>query len=260
MTTASRGRFAELVRAEPIDVGLAALLVGAEVEPDLDVDESLALLDALAAAARRHVPGDASPAEAAEGLRVALGQQAGFAGTAEDYDDVRSSLLSAVLRRRRGLPLLLSVVWVEVAARLGVAAYYCALPGQVVVGIGDPEDEHVVVDPFNGGRPVPGAQVDLLPPQDLLLRLLTNIRLLTTRQERALDAARTRLWAVELSLLLPRHPLALRRERGELLVRLGAHLEGAAELEAYAALVEDVDPAAAEACRRGARQALARLN
>jgi hypothetical protein len=107
---------------------------------------------------------------------------------------------------------------------------------------------------------VPGAQVDLLTPQDLLLRLLTNIRVLTTRQERALDAARTRLWAVELSLLLPRHPLALRRERGELLVRLGAHLEGAAELEAYAALVEDVDATAAEACRRGARQALARLN
>jgi hypothetical protein len=260
VTHASRSRFAELVRAEPIDVGLAALLVGAEVESDLDVDESLAVLDALAAAARPYVPVGASPAEAAEGLRVALGEKGGFAGFADDYDDVRSSLLHAVLRRRRGLPLLLSVVWVEVATRLGVAAYYCALPGQVVVGIGDPEDVHMVVDPFNGGRLLPGAAVEPLPVPELLMRLLTNIRVLTTRQERAMDAARTRLWAVELSLLLPRHPLALRRERGELLVRLGAHLDGAAELEQYADLVESVDEAAAQTCRRSARQARARLN
>ena len=77
---------------------------------------------------------------------------------------------------------------------------------------------------------------------------------------RSLDAARTRLWAVELSLLVPSHPLELRRERGELMVRLGAHLEGAAELESYAALVEDVDERAAAVCRREARQARARLN
>lgn len=262
----TRARFAEVVRSEPLDLGLACLLVGGEVERSFDVDRSLATLDALAATARPHVPAF-GVAGAAEGLRVALGEQAGFAGFAEDYEDLRSSLLHEVLRRGRGLPLLLSVVWLEVAARLDVPAYAAALPGHVVVGIGDPEDEHVLVDPFAGGRLLSpadvaerGGLVGVLDPAELLLRLLTNVRALTSRQPPSLEVARTRLWAVELSLLLPRHPLELRRERGELLVRLGRHVDGAEELEVFAVAVDDVDEAAAATARREARLARAQLN
>ena len=75
-----------------------------------------------------------------------------------------------------------------------------------------------------------------------------------------MSSSRTRLWATELALLLPRHPLALRRERGELLVRLGSFEAGAAELESYAAVVEDADAEEAERGRRAARLARARLN
>ncbi|MBK5305908.1 MAG: transcriptional regulator [Frankiaceae bacterium] len=246
MTGASRARFAEVVRSEPVDVGLAALLIGAEVEPTLDVDEFLAVLDGLAASA--------DPRDVA-GLRQAL---SGYGGSEDDFEDLRSSLLTEVLRRRRGLPLLLSIVWVEVAARLSLSASYAMVPGRIVVVLGDVEDEHVVVDPFTGR--VLDAVVEPVGPHELLLRLLTNIRALTARQPRSLDAARTRLWAVELSLLVPTHPLELRRERGELMVRLGAHIEGAAELETYAGLVDDVDEAVAADCRREARQARARLN
>lgn len=246
MTTGSRARFAEVVRAEPVDVGLAALLVGAEVEPTLDVDEWLGVLDRLAAGC---------PSADLAGLRQGLGA---FRGTEEDFNDVRSSLLPEVLRRGRGLPLLLSVVWVEVASRLGLVASYAMVPGRIVVVLGELEDEHTVVDPY--AHRVVDRPADPVGPHELLLRLLTNIRALTARQPRSLDAARTRLWAVELSLLVPTHPVELRRERGELLVRLGGHLAGAAELESYAAIVEDVDPKAAEDCRREARQARARLN
>jgi regulator of sirC expression with transglutaminase-like and TPR domain len=273
----SRQRFAEVVRSEPIDLGLACLLVGGEVDPGLDVDASLAVLDALAAAARPYVPRAGGVAAAAEGLRVALGEQAGFSGFAEDYEDLRSSLLHQVLVRRRGLPLLLSVVWLEVAARLDVPAYAVGLPGHVVVGIGDAEDEHVFVDPYAGGRLVSRSDLEqrvrlatgepVLPsvfapvdPGDLLLRLLTNVRVLAARQPPSLGTAATRLWAVELSLLLPRHPVDLRRERGELLVRRGDHLGGADELETYALAVAEVDEAAAEAARRQARLARAQLN
>jgi hypothetical protein len=239
----SRSRFAEVVRAEPVDVGLAALLVAAEVEPTLDVDEWLEALDGLAAAVL-------TPTY--EGLRSVLQV---FGGTEDDFDDLRSSLLPEVLRRRRGLPLLLCVVWVEVALRLGMSASYGALPGRVVVVLGDLEDEHVAVDAF-AGIAVDGPVVPL-PPADLLLRLLTNIRALTLRQGLSLDAVRTRLWATELSLLLPAHPAELRRERGELLVRLGRFVEGAQELETYA---DVVDGAVGETCRSEARQARARLN
>ncbi len=270
MTT--RDRFAEVVRSEPVDLGLACLLVGGEVDPDLDVDAWVAVLDELAAAARPYVPPGCAPHIAAGGLRRVLGV---FSGSPADYDDVRSSLLHEVLRRQRGLPLTLSVVWVEVARRLGVVAEPVALPGQVVVAIG--ADEVVHVDAFAGGEPVPvealaarvraatGAplrpeHLDPAAPVDLLLRLLTNVRALAARQDSAIIASRTRLWAVELSLLLPRHPFALRAEHGELLVRLGDHLGGAAELEAYATGVEDVDGAAAATARGQARLARARLN
>jgi regulator of sirC expression with transglutaminase-like and TPR domain len=186
----TRQRFAEVVRAEPVDLGLACLLVGGEVPGSrLDVEQSLADLDALAALARPLVPRGGGLAAAAEGLRLALGERAGFGGSGEDYADLRSSLLHEVLRRRRGLPLLLSVVWLEVAARLDVPAYAVALPGHVVVGIGDPEDDQVLVDPFAGGRVLPEAELaarmtaagsvpDHLAPmsaEDLLLRLLTNV-------------------------------------------------------------------------------------
>jgi len=261
LTSATRRRFAEVLRESPVDLGLACLLVGCEVEPDLDLAESVAVLDALAANARPLVPRGCSPAAAAEGLRVALGERAGFAGFEDDFADVRASLLHEVLRRGRGLPILLSVVWVEVARRLDVPAYCLGLPGQVVVGLGDPQGEHVVVDPFAGGRrsSVPPG-FPPLPPGDLLLRLLTNIRVLTSRQERSLETARTRLWATELTLLLPRHPVSLLRERGELRVRLGEHLGGAQDLETYADVVEDADPDAATSARRAARLARARLN
>jgi len=262
VTQQSRARFAEAARAEPADVGLACLLVGAEVEPDLQVDDSLAVLDRLAASCRVR-PG-AGPAATARALRVALGDRAGFAGRPDDYDDLRSSLLHEVLRRGRGLPILLTVVWLEVARRLDLPAYAVALPGHVVAGFGDPEDEHVLADPFDGGRLLaptdPSHPPPLLGHVDLLTRVLTNIRVLTTRQSPSLDAARTRLWAVELSLLLPRHAASLRRERGELLVRLGDHLAGAAVLEEHAELVEPYEPDVAEQCRGEARQARARLN
>lgn len=272
--TPSRRRFAEVVRSDAVDLGLACLLVGGEVEPDLDVDVPLAALDALAASARRQVPPGSSPAVAAEGLRAVLGEGAGLRGSPEDYDDVRSSLLHEVLRRGRGLPLLLSVVWLEVAARLGVPAYAYALPGHVVVGLGDPLDEHVLVDPFAGGRVLDPeviarrlaaagwspADARVLQPADLLLRLLTNVRALTARQAPALGVTATRLWAVELSLLLPHHPVELRRERGELLVRLGDHLGGAQELETYALVVAESDEQASLAARREARLARAQLN
>lgn len=252
----TRKRFAEVVRSEPLDLGLACLLVGGEVDRSLDVDASLATLDALAAAARPLVP-RVGVTEMAEGLRTAL---QGFAGSAEDYEDLSSSLLHEVLQRRRGLPLLLSVVWLEVAARLDVPAYAAALPGHVVVGIGDPEDEHVLVDPFAGGRLLEVTEAPVLAPDELVLRLLTNVRALMSRQPPSLDVARTRLWAAELSLLLPRHPLELRRERGELLVRLGAYVDGAEELETFALAVSDTDEAVAEAARREARMARAQLN
>ena len=264
-----RARFAEVVRSEPLDVGLACLLVGGEVDPELDVDDALEVLDALAAQVRLRLDGRTRPDDVAEAVRHVLHAEHGFRGSEADFDDVRSSLLPDVLRRERGLPILLSVVWTEVAARVGAQAVVLGWPGRVHVLVGEPEDEHVVVDPWEGGRTLDrletaqrshGMPLAPMSGNDLLLRLLTNVRVLAARRPPGLEAAALRLWAVELSLLLPRHPVALRRERGELLVRLGDHLAGADELETYALVVDGSDERAAEAARREARLARAQLN
>src|SRR5674536_283646 len=82
-----------------------------------------------------------------EALRGVL---AGFTGDARDYADLRSSLLPEVLRRRAGLPILLSVVWLEVARRCGIPADGIGLPGHFVVRVGDNCVDNYV-DPFAGG-------------------------------------------------------------------------------------------------------------
>jgi len=255
VTAASRARFAEVVRSEPIDLALAAALISVEANPDVDVDACLDALDVLAGKAAS-IPGIRPEHK----VRFAVGGWLGDAdwlGNKVDWDDVRSSLLPEVIRRRRGLPILQCLLYVEVARRAGFAMSYGAVPGRVVVVV----DERRVFDPYGNTflRKLPGPLVPLTP-HEVLLRLLTNIRALTERLPPSLDMARTRLWAVELSLLLPVHPADLRRQRGELLVRLGSYVEGAEELEAYADVVEDADDGVADTCRRSARHARARLN
>ena len=276
MTGGSRARFASVVREAEIDLGLACLLIGAETHPDLDVDAALRLLDQLAEDVAPAVAQARSADEVAAALGTALGARAGFRGGEEDYGDLRSSLLHEVLRRRRGLPILLSVVYVEVGRRVGRQVLPIGLPGHFVVGVPEaPDGPPVLLDPFAGGvvcsrddvlrrvRAVTGdaAYTDeaALAPWDpgaVLGRVLANIRGHST----SADTLRTRLWATELALLLPSHPLALRRERAETLARLGDFLGAATELAGFAEAVGDADPAAAERAQREARLVLSRLS
>ena len=276
MSEASRAAFAATVRRDPVDLARACLLLAEEAEPGLDAQAALGQLDRLAATAAEHVRGRSGPRDQAEGLHRALGHQAGLSGIEQEAGELRSSLLHHVLRRRRGRPILLSVVWLEVARRLGVPAHGVGLPGHFVVGIGEPGRAQLV-DPFAGGRLLSAGEADakvrvltgrgLLPgdlaptPADaLLLRVLTNIRALCARPDPSLSLVRTHLWSVELSLLLPRHPAALRRERGEVLAALGRFTEAADELAAYAEVVRAVDPETARLVEHAARAARARLS
>lgn len=274
MTEKSRARFAEVVRADRVDLGLACALLAVEADPDTDPRQALTDLDRLAAGVRSFPRSSADPEQAAESLHQALGVRGGFAGSGSDYTDLRSSLLPEVLRRRRGLPILLSVVWLEVARRLGVPAYGVGLPGHFVVAVGVPgAEDSVLVDPFAGGvrlsreeamrrvRETSGlalqpGDVDPWSAAEIVLRVLSNVRALAA----STGDVQTHLWALDLSLLLPQHPVALRRERGGMLARRGDYLGGAADLEAFAEAVAPVDPESADHALRDARMARARLN
>ncbi|RYJ24600.1 SirB1 protein [Streptomyces sp. L-9-10] len=268
-----RRRFAEEARTDRPDLATLCLLVGAEADPALGeagIDAAQAELDRLAGLLPFGVLGARAWAVA---LAELLAERCGFEGSPAEYQRLDASLLPVVLRRRRGLPILLSVVWIEVARRAGAPVYGVALPGHFVVGFGAPE-ERVLADPFGGGRLLTGADAELLvtgttgealepamlapaDPLDVVLRVLNNIRAwAATRPERT-DVS---LWAVELSLLLPSHPARLRYDRAQLLVQRGEFRRGAAEMDEYARVVDAVEPSTAEAIRRKARAARAMLN
>ncbi|WP_189131324.1 transglutaminase-like domain-containing protein [Wenjunlia tyrosinilytica] len=268
-----RERFAEAARAECVDLGLLCLLVGAEADASLDeggLESASAELDRLA----ERVESAPDHVRWAVTLAEALGTRAGFLGRPADYQRLDSSLLHQVLRRRRGLPILLSVVWMEVGRRAGAPVHGVALPGHFVVGVGDPAGERVLADPFRGGRLMGPEDVDvivagatgapvspsmLIPadPLDIVHRILNNIRAWAAVRPEHVHVS---LWAVELALLLPRHPARLRYERAQLLVKRGDFATAATELDAYADLLTRVDPPAAETVRRQARAARAMLN
>ncbi|WP_424868103.1 tetratricopeptide repeat protein [Streptomyces sp. SAI-229] len=268
-----RRRFAAEARCERPDLSALCLLVGAEADGTLDeagMDAVEVELDRLAGELP-YRPG--SPYAWARALRELLGERYGFHGVPDDYQRLESSLLHEVVRRRRGLPILLSVVWMEVARRAGAPVYGVALPGHFVVGFGEAEGQ-VLADPFDGGRVLTGPDAELLVTGttgapldasmltpagtlDVVLRILNNVR--------AWSAARPEhsgvgLWAVDLSLLLPSHPARLRYERAQLLVQRGDFRGGARELEAYAETVAAVDGPAAERIRGQAQAARALLN
>lgn len=151
-----RRRFAQEARSERPDLSTLCLLVGAEADGTLDeagMDAAQMELDRLAGQLPFRPGGPLSWATA---LHHLLGVRDGFRGSPADYQRLESSLLHEVLRRRRGLPILLSVVWMEVARRAGAPVYGVALPGHFVVGFG-PQEQQVLVDPFDGGGCSAGA-------------------------------------------------------------------------------------------------------
>ncbi|MFI1969210.1 hypothetical protein BLA24_25430 [Streptomyces cinnamoneus] len=275
-TTGRRRQFAEAAREDRPDLALLCLLVSAEAEGGLReeaLDAAQIELDRLAGllpALGRGAP----PRRWAEALAELLGGRCDFRGSPADYRRLESSLLDEVLRRRRGLPILLSVIWMEVARRAGAPAYGVALPGHFVVGFGDPYGQHVLADPFDGGRPLSEEDAGLLvagatgaplspamfapaEPLEIVLRVLNNIRAWAAARPERSDV---QLWAVELSLLLPSHPARLRYERAELLVERGEFARGARELDEYADAIAPVEPDAAESVRHQALAARAMLN
>ncbi|MFG2817839.1 transglutaminase family protein [Kitasatospora sp. NPDC048365] len=293
MTEQSRSRFRAEARAEHPDPVLLCVLAAAEhTLGDLGADPGdtgerptlQALLSACQAALDRHAAAirqavaerrPSGPEETAALLAAVLGGRERFHGQQSDYRRLESSLLPEVLRRRRGLPIMLSLVWSAVASRAGLTVHGVALPGHFIVAVGGPAggEEYVLADPFHGGRLLDLPDVErlviaaghryspelLTPAQPLntVLRVLGNIRGWAADRP---EHARTQLWAAELGLLLPRHPAQLRLERAELLVKTGDFLSGAAEMEAYAEILDAFNPEAAAKVRHEARAARHRLN
>jgi len=144
-----REEFSALASHEPLPLARAALLVAKQEYSALDVEHYLGQLDDLAAAARPVVP-TASAVQSAQGLSRFLFEHCGFAGNEISYGDPRNSFLNDVLERKLGIPITLSVIYLEVGWRLGIAFEGVSFPGHFLVKLCSHGDE-LIVDPFNRG-------------------------------------------------------------------------------------------------------------
>lgn len=258
MTTSPLARrFAQLFDAEPPHLDRVAAVI-AQLDPEApEVDVLLGHLDALAAG----VPDEGDPGgDRAEGLMTHLFGAVGLAGATTAYYDPANSYLHRVLERRRGIPISLAVVVIEVGRRIGVELTGVGMPGHFLVGDGPRPTRWF--DPFAGGRALdaaacralfarlnPGIAFDeaWLGPTgtiEVADRMLQNLRLVHLR---AGDPARL-VPVLELRAALPVSTLADQLELATALARLGRHEAAAEQRDRLAHL----DPAQAEAHLRAA--------
>ena len=220
----------------PLDRAMA--LVAAHARPGLDVEGVLGALDEIAGGVREPT---------LDGLARHLFGDLGYRGDTADYYDPENSFLDQVVARRRGIPITLSVLTVEVGRRIGVPLVGVGMPGHFLVR--DQVDRGLFVDPFAGGARLrlpdverlfqrlhgPGAPFDLaytapVGPHAVLARVLGNLRAVyKERRDR-----RSLVWVLRLRSRIPGVPPAEREALAEVLATLGRWDEAADELEAFA--------------------------
>jgi regulator of sirC expression with transglutaminase-like and TPR domain len=240
-------RFEALVAPgiEPFDLALAALTAAAALGEEIDVALEKTRLDDVAEEAREQVAQAEGPLGQINALNEAIFDELGFAGNTDDYYNPRNSLLNQVIERRLGIPITLSLLYIEVGARLGIPLVGVGMPGHFLV-----KHEHegaLFVDPFHRGiildesecikqfsRINEGMHWDpafLAPvaPRSLLARMLRNLGAIWTQREELTLAERV------LTLLMALQPgeAGHKRDRGMLRYRLGLRDDALADLEAY---------------------------
>lgn len=136
------------------DLLRAALLVSLIDNPDVDVDAYAEEVDRMAEEIREKLPDEPSSGIILEALDDYLFRELGFHGSRFQYYTRANSYLNAVIDDREGLPITLSVLYIELARRLGVTVQGIGIPGHFVVGTTDADDsgELVLIDPFERGR------------------------------------------------------------------------------------------------------------
>jgi len=138
------------VPEQDLNLAEAALLIAMDEYPGLDVEAYLRQLDELASGVQRMLPAQAGLEDTLVTLNQYLFVEQGFSGDTEDYDDPRNSFLNEVLDRKRGIPITLSIIYMEVGRRLGLPLKGVSFPGHFLVKFSTREGE-VVLDPFSGG-------------------------------------------------------------------------------------------------------------
>ncbi len=232
---------------DDLDLLEGALLVARDARPGLDRAAIELQIDELAAPLAKRQLGSLPPAAQARALADQLFVRAGFRGNTSDYYDPKNSFLDEVLARRVGIPISLSVLYVEVARRAGVRASPVGFPGHFLACIDGTDGSRLVIDPFHGGGVRnESALGELLrrsgsnleyseelvaptPVRQVVSRMLMNLRGVYTMRG---DYARLLVVFDRLLDLWPNSVEEL-RDRGFLFARLGAPDAAQADLARY---------------------------
>ncbi len=193
---------------EQLDLFRAAMLIARHDNPDLDVESYRAQLDRLAQEMRERITGETDGRKQVENLVQFLFAENGFHGSRHDYYDRANSYMNDVMDDREGLPITLSVLFLEVARRAGISHVSgVPLPGHFLVKYAPPGADEQLIDVFNGGRFITHTEADdigssaqglpvrseFLKPatkREILNRMLTNLQSFTERTDGPAESLR----------------------------------------------------------------------
>lgn len=242
--------FTSLVREDDaIPLFEAALAIAQDAEPALDLTATQAIVDGFAAQLMRRLAADASVIQKLRMLNHFFYDELGFAGNVNDYYDPNNSYLHRVIATRRGIPISLAVIYMEIAQQIGLKLHGVSFPGHFLMKLSLPSGE-IILDPFNGASlsreeleewldpylrnyhpsdmPL-GAYLQSARPREILARMLHNLKALFAEHQdwrHMLDVQK------RLVILLP-DEIAERRDRGLAYANLECPQAAIEDLQAY---------------------------
>ena len=243
---------------DQIDLGRAALAIGTHQYPDLNIEDCLSQLDRLADGVEVRLGSEKNPYRTIAALNTVLFREVGFEGNRAEFYDPKNSFLNDVIARKRGIPISLSVVYIEVARRVGLSLAGVGFPGHFLVKYQD-GDVEIIIDPFNRGEilasedlqklldrlyrgqvPFQPEFVAALGKRDILRRMLHNLKIIYLQQGDALKA----LSILDYLLILEPAAAGELRDRALLYVKLECYAQAIDDLENYLSLSPSADDAA----------------
>jgi len=277
--SAVAARFRNLIDRpdDEIDLAEAALLIAKSVNADLDVSSYLSRIEALAAQLAQRLQSCTSETERILALNRFLFDEQGFAPNIDNYYDPRNSFLNEVLERRVGIPISLSILYIEVGRRAGLPLRGVSFPGHFLVKC-KVDDGLIVLDPYCRGaslslndlqqrlREVKGGEVSraiiagmlvAANKKEILARVLRNLKAIYVERQDDNAALSVTEWIIALT---PADALEV-RDRGLLYAKLECPRAAMEDFERYLELAPDAEDAPELRMRMvELRQAAARLN
>jgi regulator of sirC expression with transglutaminase-like and TPR domain len=253
----ARRRFEELAGGpeDLLDLVEGSLVIALEEDPALNIERHLGEVRSWSDAVLARLEGSRDVARIVETINRLLFDEEGFHGEDDDYYDPRSALLSEALDRHAGLPIALSILYIELSRRIGVEATGVALPGRFLVKLSGAFGV-IVVDPFDGGRVLNNAELQKIldgmygggvrlrehhlrscTPKQVLARELAQLKAAYLAQH---DLARAAASIDRLLILDDRDAWEI-RDRAGLAVQMHAYRQAIDLFDRYLALLPSAD-------------------